>query len=74
MKSCEDDNSDEYDLFSGFADWFEKHGLVKVIDIEDSVDRDVAIEAALAEIVDRDPLTVWVEGRNGYQMITSPTK
>lgn len=72
MKSFNND-SDEYDLFSGFADWFDRYGLSKVIEIDGENDSQ-AIELALQEIDSRDPLTVWVEGRHGFQFLTAPNE
>jgi hypothetical protein len=71
MKSI-DNNGDEWDLFRRFAEWFDRYGLSKVIEIGgESKSQEIA--SALKEIDARDPLTVWVEGRHGDQFITAPT-
>jgi hypothetical protein len=74
MRSCALDNFDDYDLFSGFAKWFDRFGVTKVIDIEGAEDVDLAIEMALVEIGLTDPLRVWVEGTNAIQALSAPSK
>jgi hypothetical protein len=74
MKSCALDDFDDYDLFSGFVEWFDRFGVTRVIDIEAAEDTDLAIEAALEEIALTDPLKVWVEGTNAIQHLSAPSK
>jgi hypothetical protein len=70
MKSMDND-SDEYDLFEGFANWFDKYGLSQVIEIGGEADS-IGMDKALTVIGSCDPLYVWVEGRHGFQFLVAP--